>query len=173
MISPHAGRLFGGYGPLWQSKKEPLRLRKCNGSFCSWLMFIKCTSSIPMKRFRACGRDQRALRSPSGLLRVPSYQLELNQPDQAVMNLRNSNHPPSIPNLSSMRRVCHAPLRPSWTPTEGKSRGVEDPFGQGVQRGRRPRGWGAGAKPLVAEGETPGLRFSTCGLDLGRRRLFG
>jgi len=39
-------------------------------------------------------------------------------------------------------------------PQEGKSRGVEDPFGQGVQRGRRPLWWGAGAKPLLAEGET-------------------
>jgi len=36
--------------------------------------------------------------------------------------------------------------------TKGKSRGVEDPFG------RSPEGsalwWGAGAKPLLAEGET-------------------
>ncbi len=51
-----------------------------------------------------------------------------------------------------MRRACCAPLKPSLAQTEGKSRWVEDPFG------RSPEGsalwWGAGAKPLLAEGET-------------------
>ncbi len=58
------------------------------------------------------------------------------------------------PNMYSMRRVCHAPLRPSQKPTKGKSRGVEDPFGRSPEGAAL--GWGAGAKPLLAGGDTRG-----------------
>ncbi len=71
-----------------------------------------------------------------------------NQQKSAVKPDRTRKPPTNY----AMRRACCAPLRPSQNTTEGKSRGVEDPFG------RSPEGsalwWGPGAKPLVAAGET-------------------
>ena len=39
--------------------------------FAIELSAFSCYARVFMQGFRACGRDQRALRSPSGLLRIP------------------------------------------------------------------------------------------------------
>jgi len=63
--------------------------------------------------------------------------------------------PPNINKLGHAARLLRAAPR-KYAPNEGKSRGVEDPFG------RSPEGsalwWGAGAKPLLAEGEARGVQ---------------
>ncbi len=78
-----------------------------------------------------------------------------------------------IPTNSSMRRACCAPLRPSWIPTEGKSRGVEDPFGRSPEgsalwspKAKRGKSRGGHSPPLVGcRGKapaTPAGQFFRC-----------